>query len=165
MSLYLKRLTPGDTGIFYRMLQKIGACENEFKNTAYGLSETQFQDWLIQQDNWSKGIELPDGYVPQIIFWLMKEEIPVGIGKIRMGLNEHSRNCGGNIGYAIDPEFRGHGYATQLLHLLVNRAKEIELDEILLTVEKYNPASKKVIEKCGGKLIKESADRWYFTFD
>jgi len=154
-----------DDGIeVYDMLQRIGPSENEFKNSANGLSFSEFKQWLIKQDAWSRGEELPVGYVPQTIFWLYDDEKIVGMGKIRHALNANSRYIGGNIGYAIDPLYRGRGYATELLKLLVKKAKEMKTSEILLTVEKYNPASKKVIEKVGGHLINESEERWYFVF-
>ena len=107
---------------------------------------------------------MPDGYVPQTIFWLYDDEQPVGVGKIRHALNDNSRKIGGNIGYAIDPMFRGKGYATHLLSLLVIKARAMNISELLLSVEKYNPASKRVIEKCGGKLIRENDERWFFEF-
>lgn len=163
-SVYLVKLKVDDDLAVYNMLQRIGKCENEFKNTANGIPFEQFKNWLIQQDEWSQGIGIPTGYVPQSIYWLYHDDIPVGMGKIRHGLNQNSRMVGGNIGYAIDPFYRGRGYATQLLTLLIKKAKELEVHEILLTVEKYNPASKRVIEKVGGILIKETPERWYFIF-
>ena len=164
MPLTIKKLSPNDGKDIYDMLQNINAEENEFKNTAYGLTYNEFKNWLKQQDDCSKGLNLPEGYVPQYIYWLMEEDVPIGIGKIRFELNNHSRLIGGNIGYAIALPFRGKGYATTFLKMLLDKADEIGVIEKLLTVEKYNPASKKVIEKNGGILIKENSDRWYFTF-
>lgn len=161
----LKQLSTKDGLKVFEMLQRIGSCENEFKNTAHGLTYDEYKVWLVQQDDWSKGANLPEGYVAQTIYWLIDEDNPVGIGKIRHELNCHSRIIGGNIGYAIDPIYRGKGYATELLRLLLLKAREIGVLELLLSVEKYNPASKKVIEKNGGKLINENEDRWFFTFN
>ena len=131
----LKQLSTKDGLKVFEMLQRIGSCENEFKNTAHGLTYDEYKVWLVQQDDWSKGANLPEGYVAQTIYWLIDEDNPVGIGKIR-----HELNC-------------------QL------KAREIGVLELLLSVEKYNPASKKVIEKNGGKLINENEDRWFFTFN
>ena len=164
MSIFLKQLSVSDGIDIYEMLQRIDSNENEFKNTANGLSKKEYHDWLYEQNEWAYGRALPDGYVPQTIYWLYDGEQPVGIGKIRHGLNNNSRKIGGNIGYAVDPIFRGKGYATHLLSLLVVKAREMNISEILLSVEKYNPASKKVIEKNGGKLICENDERWFFEF-
>ena len=162
--IYLRQLSVDDGLDIYNMLQRIKKNENEFKNTANGLSVKEYKKWLVEQYNWSKGIALPNGYVPQTIFWLYDKEIPVGIGKIRHLLNENSRRIGGNIGYAIDPLYRGNGYATILLSLLIKKAHEIGVHEILLSVEKCNPASKKVIEKNGGILVSENDERWFWKF-
>lgn len=163
--IYVKKLTVNDDKSIYEMLQRIGACENEFKNTANGLSYDQFKKWLIEQNDWSNGRNLPSGYVPQTIYWLYDRGVPIGIGKVRHQLNENSRMIGGNIGYAIDPLYRGRGYAKRFLHELLIKADEIGVREKLLSVERYNPASKRVIECNGGILIKETSERWYFSFD
>lgn len=165
MNFYLKKLGVEDGIEIYSMLQRIRANENEFKNTAYGLTYNEFVLWLKQQDEWSQGIGLPKGYVPQTIFWLYVNNKPVGIGKIRHKLNDNSRRVGGNIGYAIDPKFRGKGYGSILLKYLNEEATALGINEKLITVEKYNPISKKVVEKSGGILIKEDENRWFFTFE
>lgn len=87
------------------------------------------------------------------------------MGKIRRRLTEYSRRIGGNIGYAISADYRGKGYGTELMRLLVKKADEMGVGEKLATVEIYNPASKRAIEKAGGKLVKETAERWYYEFE
>ncbi|MCR5226394.1 MAG: GNAT family N-acetyltransferase [Eubacterium sp.] len=165
MSIRLVDLSLEDGRDIYEMLQRIGACENEFKNTAHDLSFDEYKDWLKEQYDWARGVNLPQGYVPQSIFWLFDDDVPVGMGKIRHELNENSRRIGGNIGYAVDPGYRGKGYATFLLGKLINKAKELKIEEILLSVEKYNPASRRVIEKNGGRFLYENDERWFFTFE
>lgn len=164
MALTLKELSIDDGIPVYDMLQKIKSNENEFKNPVYGMTYNKFQDWLVVQSDWSKGENLPQGYVGQTICWLYEDNIPVGYGKIRHRLTEQSRIMGGNIGYAIDPEYRGKGYGTILLDLLIKKAKEMDIQEILLTVEKYNLNSKKVIENNNGRLVAENDKRWFFAF-
>ena len=160
----IKKLSVSDGKDVYGMLQRIGPCENEFKNTAAGLTFDEFKTWLQRQDAWSRGQDLPEGYAPQTVFWLYDDDVPVGIGKIRHSLNENSRKAGGNIGYAIDPQYRGRGYATALLSELIKQADSLGIKEKLLSVEKYNPASKRVIEKCGGEPAYENEERWFFRF-
>ena len=101
--IQLRQLSLNDGRNIYEMLQRIGRCENEFNNTANGLSFDEFSLWLKEQDSWSQGENLPDGFVPQTVFWLFDDDVPVGIGKIRHSLTEQSRSAGGNIGYATDP--------------------------------------------------------------
>lgn len=163
-SIVLIQLSLYDGMAFYDMLQHIGKDENAFTNPVCGMSYEEYKEWLKQQDDWSRGENLPIGYVGQTVFWLMDGETPVGIGKIRHSLTESSRAFGGNIGYAISSEYRGRGYGSVLLKELLRKADEMGVAEKILTVEKYNYASKKVIENNGGKLYDENELRWYFEF-
>lgn len=161
-NITLRQLSVDDGEDVYQMLQRIGKEENEFTNEVNGMSFREYKDWLVKQNNWSLGLELDPGYVVQTTYWLFAGTTPVGYGKIRNELTEHSRIRGGNIGYAIDPLYRGKGYGTSLMTALIRTAKEKNISERLATVQKYNYTSKRVIEKCGGKLIKETNERWYY---
>lgn len=164
MNHTLKELKTTDGVDIFNMLQKIKAEENLFHNEVYGMSFDQYKEWLITQSNWALGLDLPKGYVRQWIYWLFIDGKPVGFGKIREKVTNRSREIGGNIGYAISSEERGKGYGKLLFQLLLEKAKELNVKSILSTVEKTNPVSKHIHEKCGGQLIEENEDRWYFTF-
>ena len=161
---FLQQLTVSDGMDVYNMLQHIDEEENAFRNPVKGMSFDEYKRWLIQQDAWSKGEQLPLGYVAQTCYWLIIDGKPVGFGKIRHAITPASRQKGGNIGYAISSEYRGKGLGTLLLSLLLKKASEMKITEILLTVEKYNVASKKVVEKNGGHLVAENQDRFFFVF-
>lgn len=158
----LHKLSANDGEAVYRMLQDIGTCENSFTNPVRGMAFEEYQKWLVQQEEWSEGRNLPEGYVAQTIYWLMDGATPVGIGKIRHALTADSREFGGNVGYAVASACRGRGYGKALLGFLLEEAKKMDLGEILLTVDKGNHASKKVVEANGGILVRENAERWYF---
>lgn len=160
----LKQLSIDDNEKVWEMLQKIDSNENEFKNEVKGMSFENFKNWLIEQDNWSKGKELPDGYVGQTTYWLYDGDEVIGYGKLRHELTAHSRVNGGNIGYAISQDFRGRGYGRKLFSMLLKEAEKLGIKEIIATVEKNNIASKTVIEHCGGHIFKENQERWYFSF-
>ncbi len=161
--IVLKKLSPFDGEDCYNMLQHIGAFENDFTNPVHDMTYEQFKDWLKSQDDWSRGDNLPFGYVPQICYWLMVDNTPVGFGKIRLGLTPRSREEGGNIGYAIDSRYRGKGYGSKLLELLLQEIKALHIESNLITVKKYNYASKKVAENNGAIIIKETDTWWYLT--
>ena len=60
---------------------------------------------------------------------------------------------GGHIGYAVVPEFRRRGYATTILHLSIQVARDkLGLTRILLTCDDDNIGSIRTIEKNGGIL-------------
>ena len=161
----LIQLTTNDGVNIYNMLQRMGKSENAFNNEVHGMTYEEYQQWLIKQDHWSKGEELPEGYVRQWTYWLFDDEgNPVGYGKLRDSVTEQSRKFGGNIGFAISPLYRGKGYGTILFRMLLDMAKEKGIKEVISTVEKYNYASKTIHEKNGGILIEENDIRWIFSF-
>ena len=121
----LRKLSRNDGIDIFNMLKGIKPVENSYTNPAFNMSFNEFQKWLIQQEAWDKGIMLPDGYVPQTVYWLFDDDIPVGVGKIRHSLTPASRITGGNIGYAICSPYRGKGYGTIILGLLLKKAKEM----------------------------------------
>ena len=164
MSLYLKQLSSKDGIEVFNMLKGIQPVENSFTNPVHNMDFDEYRNWLVQQEDWSNEKNLPEGYVGQTIFWLMDDDTVVGIGKIRHSLTPASRQNGGNIGYAINSKYRGKGYGNEILRLLLEKAKAMKIKEIMLTVDKYNYASKSVIEKNGGILFDENDERWYFKF-
>ena len=163
--MFLKQLSVNDGREVYDMLQRIGADENAFHNEANGLTYSEFKEWLKLMDDWSKGENLPDGYVREWKYWLVDNDGHYcGYGKIREKLNKKSREFGGNLGFAIDPLYRDRGYGNILFNLLLLEARNKSIREIISTVEKYNYPSKKIHEKCGGRLYRETDIRWYFDF-
>lgn len=160
--LYLRKLSIKDSVDVFRMLKGVETVENSFTNPVKNMSYEEYKNWLYLQDDWNKGISLPKDYVKQTIYWLMCDDIPIGIGKIRHELTIESRKNGGNIGYAIAAEYRGKGYGRELLRLLIQKAKKMGISEIILTIDKGNDSSRVVAECNGAKLIEENEERWYF---
>ncbi|MHB8934154.1 MAG: GNAT family N-acetyltransferase, partial [Bellilinea sp.] len=60
---------------------------------------------------------------------------------------------GGHIGYDIRPSERGKGYATLLLALTLEKARESGMAGVLVTCDEDNIASARVIEKNKGQLL------------
>ena len=146
--LELKRLSVDDGLDIYTMLQEIPAEENGLINKANGLTFDEYKEWLIvkQRDSEQEGIV--DGWkVPSTTFWLYADGIPVGFGSVRHFLTEALRKAGGNIGYGIAPAFRGKGYGKELLRLLLNEAKEMGIDKVLVTILLDNIASQKELTR------------------
>ena len=75
----------------------------------------------------------------------------VGRASIRHALTPPLGSVAGHIGYAVLPEFRNRGYATQILRAAVHFANdELGLDRVLVTCDDDNAASIRVIEKNHG---------------
>ncbi len=109
--------------------------------------------WLREQ---SEGIGLKEGFVSHSTFWLVDTNgLILGVSNLRHKLTDHLWREGGHIGYGVRPSERGKGYGTLMLKLVLEKAKELGLEKVLITCDKDNPASARVIQKNGGKLDNE----------
>ena len=68
----------------------------------------------------------------------------------------------GHIGYCISNKYRGKNYATKGLKLTLEKAREFNIKEAYLAVNKDNPASLKVQLKNGAYIHHENKSE-YFT--
>ena len=155
MGIYLKELNINDGSKELEYLRKIPYNENGFYNPAEPedlVDETTFKNWLNQRILESKGENLKEGYVPQTIYWVMDQDEIVGIGKMRHYLNEKLLEHGGHIGLGISSACRSKGIGTEALKLLLAKADSIGIEEVLLTNNEDNYASRRIVEKCGGVL-------------
>lgn len=78
----------------------------------------------------------------------------MGIIDIRHSLSE-KYYYSGHIGYSIRPNLRRKGYGSEILQLGLEKAKELNLEKVLLTCKKSNISSQKVIERNNGVFEKE----------
>ncbi len=114
-----------------------------------------FSEFVGLLQDYAKGINLPEGWVPGSSYWLVSEGRVLGVSNLRHALTEFLRREGGHIGYSVRPSERGKGYGTAMVRLVLEKAKELGLEKVLITCDKDNPASARVIEKNGGKLDNE----------
>lgn len=80
-------------------------------------------------------------------------------------LTEALRKAGGNIGYGIAPAFRGKGYGKELLRLLLNEAKGMGIDKVLVTILLDNIASQAVAIANGGVVTERTDERVFIWID
>lgn len=160
--LYLKAANYEDIEKEWLFQREIPSEENSFINEYNNISREDFNkalEIIIAQSN---GLQLPEGYVPQTIYYLWDDDIIVGEFHIRHYLCESLVNGAGHIGYYIAPEYRKKGYATQGLRLALSIAENIvPEDEIYLRTDKYNTASLKVMLSNGGYIHHEDELKYY----
>lgn len=96
--------------------------------------------------------DLPVGKVPATFLVAEVDGQIVGRVSIRHRLNEYLQQRGGHIGYGIRPEFRGRGFATEIMQGALVIASALGIEKALVTCDDSNIASSRVIEKCGGVL-------------
>lgn len=132
---------------------------NDFKKNGekeyydmYKNSLNDFDKYVDDLTDCSKGINLPEGWSRQCTFWLTDSENKVlGNLRIRPDLdNDFVKKIGGNIGYDISPSFRKKGYGNIILRLALEKVKSMGLSKVLITCLTDNYASSRVIEKNGG---------------
>lgn len=137
--------------------------ENGFVNNAYGYSLEEFKVYVRNREKSSRGVDLPEGYVPDTVFVLVDDEDNyVGIFNLRHYLNDFLENGAGHIGYGISPLYRQKGYATKGLALVLQKAKEIGIEEAYLSVNKNNLGSIKA-QLNNGAIIHHENELEYYT--
>ena len=92
-------------------------------------------------------------WVPAYHFAICNDKgIKMGICDLRIGHNDNLY-YGGNIGYRINEEYRGHHYAGKACLLLFELARKHDLNYLIITCNPDNYASRKTCEYAGGELI------------
>jgi predicted acetyltransferase len=104
----------------------------------------------------SRGIGIPEGFVPHTTYWLIDDvgEV-VGVSNLRHRLTEKLLREGGHIGYGVRPSARRRGHATFILAETLKCAKQHGISRALVTCDKTNIGSAKAILHNGGVLESE----------
>lgn len=83
----------------------------------------------------------------------------IGATAIRQNLTQLGKDTWGNIAYGIRPSERRKGYAKAVANMLINKCKELGMNEIIACHYIENDASKRVLESAGaiptGVLVSE----------
>lgn len=96
---------------------------------------------------------MPDGYVVSYSYFLRDDDGRLlGSIRFRPRLNDRLVREGGNVGFDVRPQYRNRGHATKMLRMIMETARELGHGTLLVTCFEDNPASDRVIQKCGGQL-------------
>ena len=161
--LYVKKANHEDIEKEWAFVRDMPEDENGLTNAWSGISHDGFENKALPDMlRFSRGENLPDWMVPETFLFLWEDDTIVGQFRIRHYLNDALREGGGHIGQFIKKEYRGRGYATKGLALTLDLARTIvPEDEFYLRVNRDNPASLKVMQKNGGRIVKEDNEHYY----
>jgi predicted acetyltransferase len=93
-----------------------------------------------------------DDWVHCTYWWVVEDGAVLGAIALRHELNDFLLRGGGHIGYGVRPSARGRGVATFALGEVLRHAKTLGLEQVLITCNVENTASRRTIEHFGGVL-------------
>ena len=127
---------------------------NHTDKSPYVIFKNDYHDFDYYLEHLETKEPLPQGYVPDSVFFLLDEERNrlLGAVNIRHSLNEHLLKVGGHIGDGIRPSERRKGYATEMIRLALIECKKLGIDRVLICCNSDNIGSKKSILNNGGVL-------------
>ena len=95
---------------------------NPYEGITFEEYETTVLPELMMHEN---PVGMPEWFVPETYYYLWDEQVLVGEYRIRHYLTEALKVGAGHIGYSIKKEFRGKGYGTKGLGMVLDVAREI----------------------------------------
>lgn len=116
-----------------------------------------YDEWLLKLEKDLDIPNIPEGKGPANTYFFIRiqDSKIIGMITIRHKLNEFLLNRGGHIGYSIRPTERKKGYGNLMLKLGLEKCRELKLSKVLITCDKINVASAKVIQNNNGILENE----------
>ncbi len=157
--LCLKEINYEDIDEEYLANTKMPFYENGVENPYYDVTKEEYKEEVIPTlINNGKGIGIKEGDVASTYYFLWNDNHIVGNFKLRHYLNKTLKIGAGHVGYYILEEYRNNHNATEGLGLLVEKSKDIVIeDELYLSAFNYNVASIKVMLKNGAYIVKKDS--------
>jgi len=133
-------------------------CGEKVINGSGLLDQLEYKKWLDHTEKYREEETAGDDWVPSTTFFAVRKEDEKIVGMI--DIRHHIQHpflleYGGHIGYAVRPTERRKGYATRILALAFEYAREIGLNKVMLGCYTDNIGSIKTIQKHGGKPIQQ----------
>ncbi|MEY4452241.1 MAG: hypothetical protein RLZZ380_1362 [Actinomycetota bacterium] len=149
--MILRAPSPADELVLRLAHEELAVDGSNFLLDGFQSSES-FDGYLARVQDSLYGKNLLPGRVASTFLLAEVDGVIVGRSSIRHELNDWLSEFGGHIGYAVRPDFRRRGYASEILRQSLVLARDLGLERILITCNDDNIGSIKVIEKHGGVL-------------
>lgn len=155
--LELRKMNYEDVVEQWQYVTALPANENGLTNEYEGVSLEEYREVVLPKlMMYENPIDMPDWFVPETFYYLWDDDTLVGEYRIRHYLTDALKTGAGHIGYSIKKEFRGKGYGTKGLALILDLARKIvPEEEIYLRVLKTNIPSFKAISSNGAYIAAE----------
>jgi predicted acetyltransferase len=103
--------------------------------------------------------------VPATIFWYVSGEHYLGTLVVRHRLTPDLERAGGHVGYHVVTPWQRQGHATAMLAAGLGECRRLGLDRVLLTCDRGNEPSRRVILANGGEPDGQARgeDRFWIT--
>lgn len=118
----------------------------------YFRDDFNFIKYIENIEELSKSIGLDNGIIPKSEWWVINQDGDI-IGTVRLRHKlegEIDKDEHGHIGYDIAPRFRRKGFGKEILKLVLQKAKEFNMNKVLITCDEDNIGSIKIIESNNG---------------
>ena len=145
-----------DESEFNAFIDEFKAAMEDLVPYSLNQKDMDFQTYVKSLNDESLGKGIPENWVPASTHFLADDEGKIfGAVNIRHRLTESLKIEGGHIGFGIRPSARNQGYGTRILELALDKAGKMGINEVLVTCDKENVHSARIIQKNGGKLDSE----------
>lgn len=144
---------------FIAYCEEFQAADEPFVHGQLADARRDFAGLIERWAGGAKGLDSPpDGYLGKT-YWLVRSGRILASARLRTHLTERQAYEDGHVGYDVRPSERNKGYASLLLKLLLGKARDAGLAKVLVSCQKDNRASARVIEKNGGVFEREIVSR------
>lgn len=156
MKLHLREITREDKKEIEEMALEFQNANDEYPFEGVSdlkiVLEKSFEEFYNNLETNKHIDEIYPNYANQTTYVLSDEHNHIyGLANLRHELKGKLIEIGGHVGYAIRPSERKKGYATIQLGLLLEKFKELNIEQALITCRENNIASKKTMEKFIGR--------------
>ena len=166
--MILRRPTFADKETILEMMAEFEQSQSAHDGGFWDAENFVYEEWLESNQNHEMGINLPEGWVPDIqLVAFEKDGKAVGFLNLRLRLNDFLLEEGGHIGYSIRPSERGKGYAKEALCQGLQVAKGKNIKQALVTCSTEKPASRAVILANGGiyEDVRNRTERYWIDLE